>query len=106
MTTITIPVHRPADCLPDADTDVLVWESGEEEAQLGALYRTCPLEWVNAQGAPIRSVVAWAELPLLVDPPKADLVADMRAKLERPCCGTLHGSQHRATCEKRKQPNV
>ena len=60
---ITIPVHRPADCLPDADTDVLVWESGESEAQLGALYRTCPLEWVNAQGAPIRSVVAWAELP-------------------------------------------
>lgn len=42
----------------------------------------------------------------LVDPPRADWAADMRAKLERPCCGTLHGSQHRATCEKRKQPNA
>ena len=48
-----------------ADTDVLVWEEGESEAQLGALYRTCPLEWVNAHGAPIRSVVAWAALPVL-----------------------------------------
>ena len=30
--------------------------------------------------------------------PGADWVADMRARLERPCCGTLHGSRHRATC--------
>lgn len=62
---ITIHIHRTADCLPDADTDVLVWEEVESEAQLGALYRTCPLEWVNAHGAPIRSVVAWAALPVL-----------------------------------------
>lgn len=62
---ITIHIHRTAVCLPDADTDVLVWEEGESEEQLGALYRTCPLEWVNAHGAPIRSVVAWAALPVL-----------------------------------------
>jgi hypothetical protein len=29
---ITIHIHRTADCLPDADTDVLVWEEGESEA--------------------------------------------------------------------------
>ena len=25
---ITIHIHRTAGCLPDADTDVLVWEEG------------------------------------------------------------------------------
>ena len=38
-------------------------------------------------------MVAWAELPLLVDPPKADLVADMReagaALLRHYCIGSL-----------------
>lgn len=36
----------------------------------------------------------------------ADWAADMRAKLERQCCGTLHGSRHRANCPERKPPNV
>lgn len=51
-------------CLPDADTDVLVWEEGQAQAQLGALLSTDPLEWIDAQGQSLR-VVAWAELPLL-----------------------------------------
>ena len=43
----------------------------------------------------------------LVDKPLgADWAADMRAKLERPCCGTLKGSRHRATCPDRKTPNA
>jgi hypothetical protein len=33
---ITIHIHRTADCLPDADTDVLVLAEGDTEMQLGA----------------------------------------------------------------------
>lgn len=81
---ITIHIHRTADCLPDADTDVLVWEEGEQEAQLGALYRTCPLEWVNAHGAPIRSVVAWAALPALREAQAVTTITGQRIDLAEP----------------------
>lgn len=62
MTTITLDLHHPADCLPDADTDVLVLAEGDTEMQLGALIRNEPPEWIDAQGESLR-VVAWAEMP-------------------------------------------
>ena len=34
---INIEVHAASEQLPDADTDVLVWDSSSPEAQLGAL---------------------------------------------------------------------
>lgn len=65
MTTLTLEVHQAADCLPDVDTDVLVWDEGESEAQLGALFSNDPLEWVDAQGEILPRVVAWAEMPVV-----------------------------------------
>lgn len=62
MTTITLELHLPADCLPDADTDVLLLAEGNTEMQLGALFSTDPIEWIDAQGESLR-VVAWAEMP-------------------------------------------
>ena len=64
MSSVTITIHQAAECLPDVDTDVLVWEEGESEAQLGALFSNDPLEWIDAQGESLR-VVAWAEMPRL-----------------------------------------
>ena len=84
MTTITIEVHQAADCLPDADTDVLVLAEGDEETQLGALVGNEPQEWVDANGESLR-VVAWAELPRLATEPR-DLVtlAGQRVDLAAP----------------------
>ena len=84
MTTITIELHQAADCLPDVDTDVLVWEEDQIEAQLGALFSNDPLEWIDAQGESLR-VVAWAELPRLATEPR-DLVtlAGQRVDLAAP----------------------
>lgn len=59
---INLDLHHPADCLPDADTDVLVLARGDTEMQLGALIGNEPPEWVDAQGESLR-VVAWAEMP-------------------------------------------
>ena len=33
---------------------------------------------------------------------KKDDIEALRAELERPCCGTFHGSPHRSTCQKGK----
>lgn len=73
MSTLTLEIHQAADCLPDVDTDVLVWEEGQQESQLGALFSNDPLEWVDAQGESLR-VVAWAEMPVL---PKRTEPSDM-----------------------------
>lgn len=63
MTTITLHLHAVADQLPDADTDVLIFDASSDEAQLGALNWTDPIEWVDAQGAPVEGVTHWAEMP-------------------------------------------
>lgn len=65
-TTITLPVRRPPAEMPDADTDVLIWEDGWPEAQLGAYtgHDDSGPNWANAQGERVH-VVAWAELPVL-----------------------------------------
>ena len=58
---INIEVHAASEQLPDADTDVLVWDSSSPEAQLGALIGDG--EWVDAQGGDINGVTHWAEMP-------------------------------------------
>lgn len=58
--------HVP-DAMPDADTDVLVWDASSPEAQLGAYVgeESDGPVWVNAQGEMISDVVAWSEMPRL-----------------------------------------
>jgi hypothetical protein len=67
MTTITLHVHQAADCLPDADTDVLVLAEGDTEMQLGAYVgeESDGPVWVDAQGEILPRVIAWAEMPVL-----------------------------------------
>jgi hypothetical protein len=53
--------------LPDADTDVLIFDSSHPEGQLGALI--CHGEggpmWMDAQGEEAGGVTHWAEMPRL-----------------------------------------
>lgn len=67
MTTIILDLHHPADCLPDADTDVLVLADGDTEMQLGAYVgeESDGPVWVDAQGEILPRVTAWAEMPVL-----------------------------------------
>lgn len=68
MITIELQVHEVAtDGLPDADTDVLIFDKPDAEAQLGAYVghdEDGPL-WVDAQGEGVNAVMHWAELPRL-----------------------------------------
>lgn len=66
MTSITIELHSLPGDMPDADTDVLVWARGDQEAQLGAYVgpEFSDSGWVDAQGECVE-VVRWAELPRL-----------------------------------------
>lgn len=56
--------HLPG-VMPDADTDVLVWDASSPEAQLGAYVgeESDGPVWIDAQGALISDVVAWADMP-------------------------------------------
>lgn len=67
MTTITLHVHQACDCLPDADTDILVLAEGDTEMQLGAYVgeESDGPVWTDAQGEILPRVVAWAEMPVL-----------------------------------------
>ena len=82
---LTISLHHPADCLPDADTDVLVLAEGDTEMQLGALIGNEPPEWVDAQGGSLR-VVAWAEMPRLPkrEPRTLQTITGQRIDLAEP----------------------
>ena len=60
MTTITLELHQAADCLPDADTDVLVLAEGDEETQLGALVGNEPRELVTRTGQRVDLAAPWA----------------------------------------------
>lgn len=66
MTSITIELHSLPGDMPDADTDVLVWAPGDQDAQLGAYVgpECSDTGWVDAQGECVK-VVRWAELPRL-----------------------------------------
>lgn len=82
MFTLTITAHFTDEQLPDADTDVLVWEQDQPEAQLGAYVghdEEGPL-WVNAHGDGIK-VVAWAALPVAALAPKGACEAAREALL-------------------------
>ena len=67
MTTLTLTLHYPPAEMPDADTDVLIWAEGEQEAQLGAYVgdETDGPVWIGAQGEIVPRVVAWTNLPCL-----------------------------------------
>lgn len=73
MTTLTLEVHYPPADMPDADTDVLVWDASSPIAQLGAYIgeESDGPVWINAQGELVTDVVAWAEMPLLQSKPAA-----------------------------------
>jgi hypothetical protein len=53
--------------LPDADADVLIWDSSSPIAQLGALIgdEQGRPQWVDAQGQAVEGVTHWAPLPEL-----------------------------------------
>lgn len=60
MTRISLHLHYPPANMPDADTDVIVFDDSTPEGQLGA-YVGNDAEgalWVNAQGEGIAGVVA------------------------------------------------
>lgn len=62
---ITVLAHEAADCLPDADLDVLIWAADTDESQLGAYLGhddTGPM-WVDAQGQRVAGVTHWADMP-------------------------------------------
>lgn len=94
MATITLTLHYPPADMPDADTDVIVFDESSSEGQLGAYVGTDddgPI-WVNAQGEGVAGVVAWCEMPRLPAAPAArDLVlrggarVDLAADWKLPC---------------------
>lgn len=67
MTTLTLTLHFTPDDMPDADTDVLIWAEGDQEAQLGAYIgeESDGPVWNDAQGEIVPRVVAWTNMPCL-----------------------------------------
>lgn len=73
MATITLALHYPPAEMPDADTDVIVFDESSPEGQLGAYVgddEDGPI-WVNVQGEGVAGVVAWCEMPCLPAAPAA-----------------------------------
>lgn len=73
MATITLTLHYPPADMPDADTDVIVFDASSPEGQLGAYVgddAEGPI-WVNAQGEGVAGVLAWSEMPRLPSAPAA-----------------------------------
>lgn len=73
MPTITLSLRYPPADMPDADTDVIVFDTSSPEGQLGAYVGDDdegPI-WVNAQGEGVAAVVAWCEMPRLPAAPAA-----------------------------------
>lgn len=79
---IRLAVHPADDDLPDADTDVIVFEDGETEGQLGALvgHGDDGPEWVDAQGRSI-TVTGWCELPVRAHGRVAEVIATRGGEL-------------------------
>lgn len=65
MNTISLTVHFLPGELPDAETDVLLWDGSSEEGFVGALECNDPVRWIGTQGEPVDGIVAWAEMPKL-----------------------------------------
>lgn len=85
---LTLNLHHPTDCLPDADTDVLVLAEGDTEMQLGAYVgeESDGPVWVDAQGEILPRVVAWAEMPRIakVEPRAVRTITGQRIDLAEP----------------------
>lgn len=67
-TTLQLQVWPVIARLPDADTDVLIWDRSSTEGQLGALNGVDAqgqAYWVDAQGAAVHGVTHWAEMPVM-----------------------------------------
>jgi len=62
--TLPITFTQVDEGMPDADLDVLLFQEGDDDAQLGAYLgdNDGPL-WIDAQGAPIINVTHWAHMP-------------------------------------------
>lgn len=66
--TLELQAHPVQARLPDADTDVLIWDPTSHDAQLGALVGHSDdgaAQWVDAQGEEVPGVTHWAEMPAL-----------------------------------------
>ncbi len=64
---IPLTVHAVADAMPDADTDVIIFDADHTEGQLGAYIgddEEGPI-WVAAQGDAVGKVTHWAAMPRL-----------------------------------------
>jgi hypothetical protein len=62
---LTLVRYAVTERMPDADTDVLIWDATSHKSQLGAYMgddEHGPL-WIDAQGAGVAGVTHWAELP-------------------------------------------
>ena len=73
MPTITLSLHYPPADMPDADTDVIVFDASNPEGQLGAYmgHDDEGPQWHDAQGGRIEAVVAWCDMPCLPAAPAA-----------------------------------
>lgn len=68
--TLTVTAIAAKLQLPDADTDVLIFDTSNEEGQLGAYVghdEDGPI-WVDAQGQGVPGVTHWGNLPRLTRP--------------------------------------
>jgi hypothetical protein len=67
MKTIQLQVHAVGERMPDADTDVLIFDGADAEGQLGAYVGdddNGPM-WAGAGGELVPGVTHWAEMPCL-----------------------------------------
>ena len=73
MATITLTLHYPPADMPDADTDVIVFDESSPEGQLGAYvgHESDGPVWADAQGGLVHGVKAWCEMPRLPSAPAA-----------------------------------
>lgn len=82
MITLRLQARPVADGLPDADTDVLIFDGLEREGQLGAYVGhddDGPI-WVDAQGEGVAGVTHWAAVPALVADDTPELLQRARAQ--------------------------
>lgn len=64
---LTLTLHPVDESMPDADTDVLIFDTSSPVGQLGAYMGdddNGPL-WCDAHGQPVTGVTHWSEMPTL-----------------------------------------
>lgn len=67
MISLELRVYAVGEAMPDADTDVLIFDGTSPEGQLGAYVGVgdAGTLWADAQGSEVAGVTHWAEMPLL-----------------------------------------